>query len=223
MSPSWHKLYTLLAERYGAQHWWPAQTPFEVAVGAILTQNTAWTNVERAIIALKTVQALTPAGLCRLSEAGLQAAIRPAGFYRQKAQRLRALANYLLTAHHGRIETWLAAPLPGLRPQLLAMYGIGPETADAILLYAGGHATFVVDAYTRRIGSRMGLLTGNEPYEAIRTDLMSALPHDSMLYNEYHALLVAHAKVCCRKQRPLCHVCPVFAVQACRGLMPLAV
>lgn len=202
-------IFAALAAHYGPRHWWPAETPFEVAVGAILTQNTAWSNVERAIVGLKGAGVLTPAGVAQLPEERLQQLIRPAGFFRQKARRLQVLARHLLAEHGGAMAALLDGELEQVRRHLLGFSGIGPETADSILLYAGARPTFVVDAYTRRLFARLGLLAGDEGYEAIRALFMTRLPADVALYNEYHALIVEHCKVLCRKRQPHCRSCPL--------------
>lgn len=200
-----------LAAHYGPLHWWPADTPFEVVVGAILTQNTAWRNVERAIAHLRGADALTPAAIHDLPRAELERLIRPAGFFRQKAERLQLFSEFLLGGHDGDLGALLAGPLEEVRRTLLARKGIGPETADSILLYAGGRPSFVVDAYTRRLLTRLGLLRGDESYETIRALFMDRLPHDPDLFNEYHALIVEHCKTLCRKT-PLCPACPLLPV-----------
>jgi endonuclease-3 related protein len=189
-------------------HWWPADSPFEVVVGAILTQNTAWRNVEYAIANLRAAEALTPKALCFLPRTALEELIRPAGFFRQKAERLQLFAVYLLEQKSGDLPGWLAGPLDQVRSELLLHKGIGSETADSILLYAGHRPTFVVDAYTRRIFTRLGLLRGPESYQQIRALFMDHLPPDALLFNEYHALIVQHAKTFCRKT-PRCAGCPL--------------
>ncbi|NIQ96249.1 MAG: endonuclease III domain-containing protein [Desulfuromonadales bacterium] len=200
-----------LAGHFGPLHWWPAETPFEVAVGAVLTQNTAWTNVEKAIANLKKAEALSPAAIRDCSRPELEALIRPAGFFRQKAERLQLFVEHLFACHGGSLERLLAAPLSEARRELLSLKGIGPETADSILLYAGGHPSFVVDAYTRRLFGRLGLLDGGENYEVIRELFMSQLPPDVEMFNEYHALIVEECKTFCRKSRPRCADCPLLA------------
>lgn len=207
--PGLQTVYRLLHDHFGTQQWWPAETPFEVVVGAILTQNTAWTNVEKAIANLRAADALSPAALCRLTTPELEAHIRPAGFFRQKAARLRHLTTVLVERYQGDVARLCAGPLDEARHRLLALPGVGPETADSILLYAAHRPSFVVDAYTRRIFSRIGLLAGSERYDAIRTRFMAGLPQEPPLFNEYHALLVTLAKSCCRKQRPTCPDCPL--------------
>lgn len=204
-------IFRALEIRFGAQQWWPAETPFEVIIGAILTQNTAWTNVEKAIANLKAANVLAPAALCRLSPTELEQLIRPAGFFRQKAARLRHVTTILVEHYGGDVERFCGGPLDEARNRLLALPGIGPETADSVLLYAAHRPSFVVDAYTRRIFARLGMLDGNESYEAIRARFMSELPRDVSLFNEYHALIVTLAKVHCRKRQPVCPSCPLVA------------
>jgi endonuclease III related protein len=197
-----------LLDHFGPLHWWPAETPFEVVVGAILTQNTAWRNVEYAIANLRRAGRLEAETLLELTAGELETLIRPAGFFRQKTRCLQGFVRVLVEGHGGDLDAWLAGPLATVRRELLALPGIGPETADSILLYAGNRATFVVDAYTRRLFSRLGLLEGHERYDAIRDRFMQALPTDAELFNEYHALIVETCKVFCRKA-PLCPPCPL--------------
>jgi len=202
-------LHARLYGHFGPQHWWPADTPFEVVVGAILTQNTAWGNVEKAIANLRDAGALTSPNLAGMALARLEELIRPAGFFRQKASRLQRVAQLLERKHAGDVAALCAGELDAARHRLLALQGVGPETADSILLYAAGRPSFVVDAYTRRLLARLGLVRGDEPYEAIRRRFMQELPAQAPLYNEYHALIVAHGKAFCRKRRPLCGECPL--------------
>ena len=204
-------IFDRLAAHYGPLHWWPAETPFEVVVGAILTQNTNWRNVERAIAHLRAAGALTPERLLGLPRAELEKLIRPAGFFRQKAERLQLFAAHLFARCGGDLAALLAGDLDAVRRDLLALKGIGPETADSILLYAGGRPSFVVDAYTRRLFTRLRLLRGDESYEVIRLLFMDTLPADPDLFNEYHALIVEHCKTLCRKT-PLCPECPLLAL-----------
>lgn len=201
-------IYQRLLDHYGPRNWWPAETPFEVAVGAILTQNTNWNNVEKAIANLKSAVALNCETICSLPQQELEQLIRPSGFFRQKAQRLQLFCRYLQTNYQSSLEKMLQQPLDRLRDELLTQKGIGPETADSILLYAGHHPSFVVDAYTSRLFSRLGHLEGGEKYSTLREFFMSRLAVDSTLYNEYHALIVIHCKEHCRKQ-PSCHNCPL--------------
>jgi endonuclease-3 related protein len=197
-----------LAEHFGPLHWWPADSPFEVVIGAFLTQNTAWRNVELAIAALKRAVPLTPQAICGLERQRLEELIRPAGFFRQKAQRLQLFSGDLLEHYQGDLDAMLAGPLPQVRRYLLEFKGVGPETADSILLYAAHRPSFVVDAYTRRLLQRYGILQGGESYEQIRTLFMENLPRQTDLFNEYHALIVEQCKIFCRK-RPLCDSCPL--------------
>jgi len=199
-------IYRRLLRTYGPQHWWPGDTPLEMAVGAILTQNTAWANVEKAMAVLKSRRLLSLEKLARLTPAELAPLIRSAGFYNIKAVRLAGFLQWLEAL--GGFPGLGRIPTRTLRPMLLACHGVGPETADSILLYALGRPAFVVDAYTRRILSRYGLIFGDEPYEDLRRLFESSLPHSSKLYNEYHALLVRLAKANCRS-RPLCDSCPL--------------
>ena len=199
-------IYGRLFRAFGPQHWWPGDTPLEVAVGAVLTQNTAWTNVEKAVAVLKSRRLLSLDKLVRLSPRRLAPLIRSAGFHNVKAQRLAALLAWLEA--QGGIAALSRIPTPDLRALLLACHGVGPETADSILLYALNRPVFVIDAYTRRILSRYGLIAGDEPYEVLRRMFESSLPRSAKLYNEYHALLVRLAKVNCRA-RPICNSCPL--------------
>lgn len=208
MSITLPAVYERLLSCYGPQQWWPGETPFEIVVGAVLTQNTAWANVRRAIQNLEAAGLLTLEALQRADADTVRALIRPSGFYNVKYRRLRQLLDYLRAQPDGW-ERLYTAPLEALREELLAIQGIGPETADSILLYAFERPTFVVDAYTRRLFGRLGERWLEEaPYEAVRAQFMAHLPTDRALYNEYHALIVVHGKARCR-QRPLCAACPL--------------
>ena len=202
------RLYSALHARYGPQGWWPARTPFEVAVGAVLTQHTAWTGAARAIANLRAARRLEAGRLARLPAPALGRLIRPAGTWRLKAWRLLELTSFLLKRAGGRPERLRRAPLELRRGELLAVPGIGPETADAILLYAMGRPVFVADAYTRRVLSRHRIVPAHGDYEALRRFLEANLPRDPALFNELHALLVAVAKSHCRA-RPHCEGCPL--------------
>lgn len=203
-------LYRTLLDHFGPLNWWPADSSFEVVIGAILTQNTAWTNVELAIANLKKEQALSPDKLSNLPIDRLEDLIRPSGFFRQKANRLKNLSWHLVTEWQSNLTDFCSGPLEEARARLLARPGIGPETADSILLYAAGRPTFVVDAYTKRVFERIGVLQGNESYNEIRELFMRALPENVALYNDYHAQIVQLAKTCCRKRKPLCNECPLY-------------
>jgi endonuclease-3 related protein len=199
-------IYRRLRQRYGPQHWWPASEPFEVITGAILTQSTAWTNVEKAIANLKAAGKLSPAALRKLSEAELARLIRPCGYYNVKARRLKAFSSWLGNNYDDSLETLFKSDIDTLRARLLDIYGIGEETADSTMLYAGNRPVFVIDAYTRRIIDRIGLAPSNHDYPSYQKLFTANLPEDVKLYNEYHALLVRHAKEVCRKN-PLCQRC----------------
>jgi endonuclease-3 related protein len=191
--------------------WWPAKTPFEVIVGAILTQSTAWTNVKQALANLRRAGLLTPSRMSRVSEARLARLVRPSGYFRQKAKKLKAFVRFLDERYGGSLARMFRQPTAELREQLLAVHGIGPETADSILLYAGGHPVFVVDAYTHRILGRHNLSDGRPDYGSVQRFFESNLPKDPALYNEFHALLVNVGKNWCRKSRPRCAECPLLA------------
>lgn len=195
--------HSLLAA-YGPQRWWPAETPFEVMVGAILTQNTAWTNVERAIARLKGHVPVDAEAIAGLPTESLAELLRPAGYFNVKARRLQRFCAAYLAA--GGAEGLSAMETGALRGWLLAVHGVGPETADDILLYAFERPVFVVDAYTRRIFARLGCLRGEEGYDALRRTFEAVLDPDVALFNEYHALIVLHGKGVCRA-RPSCDAC----------------
>ena len=201
-------LFRLLLDAYGPRSWWPAETPFEVCVGAILTQNTNWGNVEKAIANLKRTGVLTPERLRLLPEDELAALIRPSGYFNVKGRRLKSFVSYLFERYEGRLDAMFARPWPELRVELLEVPGIGRETADSLLLYAGHQPTFVVDAYTKRLFVRLGLIGEDAGYEELRALFMENLPADVPLYNEYHALIVQHGKERCRKT-PVCGGCPI--------------
>ena len=202
------RLYRALLKRYGPQGWWPARTPFEVAVGAILVQHTAWPGAARAVAALRARGLLTARRLARCDAVVLQALVRPAGTYRLKARRLLDCAAWLLRRCGGDFRALRRAPLGPLRRELLAIPGLGPETVDTVLLYAAARPVFVADAYTRRVLARHRLLRRGAGYEEARALLQAHLPSDPALFNELHALLVAVAKTHCRTI-PRCETCPL--------------
>jgi len=203
--------YDRMAAYYGPTHWWPGDTPFEIAIGAILTQNTAWSNVEKAIINLKREKLLSPRKMLACPQETLEAALRPSGYFRQKAKRVRLFCAYLLDRYDGRLEQAARRPLEALRQELLALNGIGPETADDILLYACEKPVFVVDAYTRRILSRHGLVPLDIGYEDLRTFMETHVTAEVHLFKEYHGLIVWTGKDFCRKQ-PHCAGCPLASL-----------
>jgi endonuclease-3 related protein len=203
-------LYETLQDYFGDLHWWPADSAMEVVVGTILTQNTAWRNVEKAIHRLKVENLLHPAALYHLDERQLAELIRPAGYFRVKTKRLKAFVSLLHDEYQNDLGAMFALDLWTLRNKLLSVHGIGEETADSILLYAAGKPVFVVDAYTRRIMQRHHLIGENAIYAEIQALIMKALPASVPLYNQYHALLVNAGKMFCRKQTPKCDICPLY-------------
>ncbi|HEV2489905.1 MAG TPA: hypothetical protein VGT03_08860 [Candidatus Acidoferrales bacterium] len=201
--------YHVLEKKLGPQHWWPARTSFEVIVGAILTQNTNWTNVERAIANLQREHLLSPLAIERVPLRRLALLVRPSGYFRQKAKKLKAFVRFLRQNYGGSLKRMFRTPTGDLREKLLAVHGIGPETADSILLYAGGKHVFVVDAYTRRILARHGWADEKAEYEETRALFENGLPHDVALYNEFHAQFVQVGKNWCRTREPRCGECPL--------------
>jgi endonuclease III related protein len=205
--PVLRQYFDALFAAHGPQHWWPGRTPFEVIVGAILTQNTSWTNVEPAIENLRRAKLLTPRAIESVSPARLAPLIRSSGYFRQKTKQLKAFVRFLRSEYHGSLAAMFCAPTPALREQLLAVHGIGPETADSILLYAGTHTVFVVDAYARRILERHHLAEPKHSYEDLRQLFERSLSADAALYNEFHALIVHTGKHYCRARDPRCNDC----------------
>jgi endonuclease-3 related protein len=203
------QVYKRLLKTFGPQHWWPGTTPFEVMVGAVLTQNTNWQNVEKAIANLDQADLLEPHALYNVPEEELEELLRPAGYFRIKARRLRNLLKFLVERYNGSLEAMFQTDLQTLRKELLSVSGIGQETADSIMLYAGGLPSFVVDAYTFRIFARHGWIGFDADYHQIQDYLQSGLPQDVQLYNEYHALLVYLGKHYCLKSKPKCRECPL--------------
>ena len=210
-------VYRRLRARFGHAGWWPGESPFEVCVGAILVQNTSWSNVEKALAVLRSRGMLTFAALDRLSAGQLAPLIRASGCFRVKARRVRAFLDFLGSQFGGRAAAMSHENPLALRAALLEVPGIGRETADSIVLYAAGLPLFVVDAYTRRVLARLGLIAGDEPYDEIQGFLMQRLPRDAALYNDFHAQLVRLGKQACRP-RPRCGACPLSRVCARRGV-----
>lgn len=203
------EIYHRLVTHFGPSHWWPGESPLEIMVGAILTQNTSWNNVELAIDRLKIEGALSASFLNRVDEMTLSEWIRSTGYYRIKAKRLKNFFRFFFNEYQGRTQNMQDQPLEHLRRQLLQVNGIGPETADSILLYALGRPIFVVDAYTHRIFSRHQLIDEDISYEDLQAYFMDHLPSEPQLYNEYHALLVRLGKEFCKKKTPRCQDCPL--------------
>lgn len=202
------ELYSRLFEAFGPRYWWPGDSGFEVAVGAILTQNTAWRNVTKAIKNLKDKGLLSPEALYHVPVEDLASVIRPAGYYNIKAQRLKHFMQFLFRESAGNLDRLLAEDLDTLRSKLLSINGIGPETADSILLYAGNKTTFVVDTYTKRILFRHSLIPEEASYDEVRNFFMDCLKPDAAMFNEYHALIVHLGHAFCLKKNPKCSGCP---------------
>ncbi len=205
------EIYHLLLDFFGPQHWWPGETPFEVAVGAILTQNTSWTNVAKAIANLKTAGGLDPTKLHEMDPEQLELLIRPAGYFRVKAKRLKNFINWLCDHHGGDLKNLESINTTRLRQELLDISGIGPETADSILLYALNRPIFVVDTYTARVMVRHGLIGPDLDYQQLQDLFMFNLEPDAALFNEFHALLVMTGKDYC-KPHPKCSPCPLASL-----------
>jgi len=201
-------MYNRLFSFFGPQHWWPADTVLEVMIGAILTQNTNWRNVERAITNLKKRGLLSIDALYRISEHELSLEIKPAGYYNMKAKRLKNLIAHIIDNYEGELERFLSLDTNSLRKELLSIKGIGPESADSILLYAAKRPIFVVDAYTYRIFQRHNIVWDEITYDELQAIFMENLPSDEALFNEFHALIVETGKRFCKK-RPLCDNCPL--------------
>jgi endonuclease-3 related protein len=208
MDPTLKEVFDRLYAAYGPRHWWPADSPFEVIVGAVLVQNTSWQNVRKAIDTLRRHDLLEPHALHAVPLDELEELIRPAGYFRVKARRLHNLLDFLVARYDGSLEAMSQTGLGELREELLRVNGIGPETADSILLYACGRPAFVVDAYTHRVFTRHGWIGADADYYQIQDHFQSGLPQDVPLFNEYHALLVEVGKEHCRK-RPQCEGCPL--------------
>jgi len=204
-----YRYYSALQGRFGPQRWWPARSRLEVILGAILTQNTAWHNATLALRNLRHSRLLSWRGLRRASLATLEACVRPAGFYRQKAWTIRNFVDWLVRRHSGSLHRLLSKPPEELRRQLLDLRGLGPETVDAILLYAAERPLFVADAYTRRVFTRHGFLSAAADYHKTQEFLHAHLPREARLFNEFHALLVEVGKKHCKPQSPRCGGCPL--------------
>ena len=214
---AYQEVFDLLFAYFGPQHWWPGETAIEIVVGAVLTQNTNWSNVTKAIRNLQNAGALSYQALLEMSMAELAGYIRPSGYYNIKSKRLKNLLFMIRDRYEGDLLRLLSDETQAARSSLLAVQGIGPETADSILLYVGDHPVFVVDAYTHRIFSRHGLIAEESDYQSIQEEFTCRLPVDSALYNEYHALLVMLGKNFCKKTTPLCGQCPLKGVNGVDG------
>ena len=215
---AWRVVFARLYGYYGDPYWWPARDAWGVAVGAVLTQNTAWHNVEYALAGLAEGGVVTPRALVAAPAEVVEGAIRPSGYFRAKTRKLKGLARWWLDvgeARLGEAATWGAGYHErdeALRGELLGLWGVGPETADAILCYAFGRPSFVVDAYTRRLDARLRMAAAPRTYDALRDEVMGVLPHHTRLYNFLHGLVVVHAKEHCRARKPGCRTCPLAAL-----------
>jgi len=206
------EVYQNLFDHFGPQNWWPGETPFEIIVGAVLTQNTNWGNVSKAINNLKDAGVLSFSSLKLLTVDEIASYIRPSGYYNLKAKRLRNLLDMIEEVYFGELDLFLKDSLESGRDNLLSVKGVGPETADSILLYACGLPTFVIDTYTHRVFSRHQLVDEETDYESMQDLFVSQLPQDVQLFNEYHALIVRVASKYCKKKNPLCEQCPLQGV-----------
>lgn len=203
------EIYQRLFHAFGPQHWWPGDSPFEIAVGAILTQNTNWSNVEKAIQNLKKQDALAVKTIHDMPVQKLAELIKPAGYFNVKAKRLKNFIHFLMIKYHGSMKGIGDGDMQVIRKNLLDVNGIGPETADSILLYALEKPVFVIDAYTKRVLSRHGIMGDEKPYDEFQELFHSALDRDVKLYNQYHALFVKVGKTYCKRKKPLCEECPL--------------
>jgi endonuclease-3 related protein len=211
MTSDLHEIYQRLFDAFGPQHWWPGETPLEVMVGAVLVQNTNWKNVELAIENLKEADLLSLEAIHELGHEELAELIRPAGYYRLKATRLKNLLEFVFERYDGSIEAMAADDIQSLREGLLSVKGVGPETADSIALYAAGKPTFVVDNYTARVWKRHGWIEYEADYYTLKEHFESGLDRDAQLFNEYHALIVRVGKEFCGKT-PKCEACPLASL-----------
>lgn len=212
MAPPILKAYELLLKRFGPQHWWPARTRFEMMLGAVLTQNTAWTNVEKATSNLRKNGVLKFQSLEKASQAQIAEWIRPAGYFNQKTGYIKEMTSQIRNRHAGSINQLFSLETPALRKELLSWKGVGPETADSILLYAAKRPVFVVDAYTRRVCLRHGWIDQKATYNDIATLFTDNLPQELQLFNEYHALIVQVCKDYCLVRNPKCEGCPLVCL-----------
>ncbi len=202
------EVFEKLLKHYGPQNWWPAESKFEVVVGAVLTQNTSWKNVEKAIDNLKKANLMSPDGILKTPEPELAELLKPSGYPNLKARRLKNTVSFINDRWHLDFDRMKKLSVELLRQSLLKINGVGEETADSIILYAVELPTFVIDAYTKRLFSRLGIINGREKYEEVKRIFDSNLPRDVYVYQEYHALIVVHCKEKCRK-KPLCKNCPL--------------
>jgi endonuclease-3 related protein len=202
------KIFDLLLERFGPRHWWPAHSPFEMMVGAVLTQAVAWRNVEQAIANLEGAGLLSPQGIYQAESVEIERLIRPTRYYRMKTKKLQALVKFIVEQYQGDLDLMFQEDPVRLRAKLLQVYGLGPESVDAILLYAGKMMVFVIDEYTKRIFSRLGIVASKISYRQLQTFFTTNLPAEAPLYNEYHALIDRLGNQVCHLT-PRCQECPL--------------
>jgi endonuclease-3 related protein len=207
-----NNIFEILYNTFGPQHWWPGDSPFEVAVGAILTQNTNWSNVKKAIENLKKYKLLEPYKIYKIDHKKLSELIKSSGYYTIKAKRLKSFIDFLIKEYNGKIESMNNEDTFLLRKKLLSINGIGKETADSILLYAINKPIFVIDTYTKRILSRHGISKDKDSYDYYQNLFHKSLKKDVKLFNEYHALIVKVGKTFCKSKRPLCDQCPLKGI-----------
>lgn len=208
-------VYEQLLHQYGDRHWWPAESPEEVIIGAILVQNVAWSNVEKAIAKLRVARLLDFQAMLDADPSVLEDTIRSTRFYRSKAAKLVAFGEHLKTRYQFDLNRFFEQPAEELRDELLGIHGVGPETADDIVLYAAGKRTFVIDTYTKRVFGRIGMIEADTSYEDMRQWFLRHLPDDVSLFNQYHALIDAHGHATCLPKTPRCHDCSLTAL--CRA------
>jgi endonuclease-3 related protein len=206
------RIFTLLNHHFGNLHWWPASSPFEVIVGAILTQNTNWQNVEKAIGNIKASGLMSPEALWNAEDGIVAQLIRPSGYFNIKTARLKSFVGFLAKNYKFDLDKMFRQNEWSLRDELLSIKGIGKETADSILLYAGEKAVFVIDAYTKRMMTRHGLVESDVKYDEMQQMFMRHLPSSPALYNQYHALIVNAGKTFCTKKAPRCRECPLHVL-----------
>jgi endonuclease-3 related protein len=206
------EIYSRLYRAFGPQHWWPGDTPFEISVGAILTQNTNWGNVEKAIRNLRKNKALSANSIHKMRIRELSGLIRPAGYFNVKAKRLRSFVDFVVGNYDGSLNKMGKEDMYSMREKLLEVNGVGPETADSILLYALEKPIFVIDAYTKRVLSRHGIMDHDKSYAEFQELFHSRLESDAKMFNEYHALFVRMGKTFCKRKNPLCDECPLKGI-----------
>ena len=216
--PWLRQVFDRLHAHFGPRHWWPAETAFEVVVGAILTQNVAWVNVEKAIANLKVAGLLDPAAMAAAPEAAIAELIRPSGYYKSKARKLKAFLAHVQQHYDGDLARMWQRPLAELGPEVYGLWGVGPETGDCILCYAAGKPVMAMDSYTRRVFSRLGAVSEDVTYHEMQALFHAHLPIDTQLFNEYHALIDGLGNQICLKRSPRCDQCPLADICRYHGV-----